>query len=312
MKQGVKRILVPRPAGWRVLSKKFSIIYNGKWLKPPFSNGEEPSITPTDNLCCLSREDIVRFLVGCLGALAPLPLTTIETLGAVNSQVFTVDSRSPARDALRALGHDPPAVAVVERSHDDEGSETLRILGDISAFKLWKSDHVSAGWALANLSAGEFAMVVEDIVPLDTLTLVRSPEQIKKSNSMRQAGLPLAMVKEEGLDPEKPRGPTRKFSMKCRDFMNLYFENGGPSEKGTSSRSYRDRRAPLTCRPWNSLAAVMTQMLAHRATHVWVTEHKKDEKEEEEYENLVGIISYVDILAAVTKPSNLLLNSSTN
>jgi hypothetical protein len=57
---------------------------------------------------------------------------------------------------------------------------------------------------------------------------------------------------------------------------------------------------------------MMTQMLAHRATHVWVTEHKTDEKEEEEYENLVGIISFVDILAAVTKPSNILLNSSTN
>lgn len=312
MKQGVKRLLVPRPAGWRVMSKKFSILYHGKWLKPPFGNGEETSITPTDNLCCLSREDVVRFLVGCLGALAPLPLTTIETLGAVNSEVFTVDSRSPAREALKTLGHDPPAVAVVERSNDDEGSGNLRILGDISAFKLWKSDHVSAGWALANLSAGEFAMGVEEIVPLDNLTLVRSSEQIKKSNSGRQAALPLTTVKEEGLDTEKPRDPTRRFSMKCRDFMNLYFENGGPSEKGTSSRSHRGRRSPLTCRPWNSLAAVMTQMLAHRATHIWVTEHKKDEKEEEDYERLVGIISYVDILAAVTKPSNLLLNSATN
>jgi CBS domain-containing protein len=315
LKQGVKRLLVPRPAGWRGVSKKFSILYNGKWLKPPFGDGEEPSKPPSENLCCLSREDVVRFLIGCLGALAPLPLTSIETLGAVNRQVLTIDSRSPAREALGAIGHDPPAIAVVEQSHDNGEIGSRRIVGDISAFKLWKCDHMWAAWALSTLTAGEFAMDIEDIVPVDTRGLVRPSEQTKKSNSLRQAGLSLTAVKEEGLlpaPPEKPRGPTRKFSTKCRDFMNLYFENGGHSEKGISSRPYRGRRAPLTCRPWNSLAAVMTQMLAHRATHIWVTEHKKEEEDEEEYESLVGIVSYVDILAVVTQPSNPVVGSSTS
>lgn len=314
MKQGVKRLLVPRPAWWKGVSKKFSIIYNGKWLKPSFGDGEEPSMVPSERLCCLSREDMVRFLIGCLGALAPLPLTSIETLGAVNRQVLTIDSRSPARHALRALGHDPAAVAVIERSQDNGGTGSRRIVGDISAFKLWKCDHMWAAWGFSTLTAGQFAMDIEDIVPVDTRALVRPSEQSKKLNSLRQAGLSLTPVKEEGFPPpappEKPTGPTRKFSTKCRDFMNLYYENGGHSEKGLSSRSYRGRCAPLTCRPWNSLAAVMTQMLAHRATHVWVTEHKKGEEDEEEYESLVGIVSYVDILTVVTQPSNLVVSAN--
>ncbi|KAI5002869.1 hypothetical protein ZWY2020_027519 [Hordeum vulgare] len=33
-----------------------------------------------------------------------------------------------------------------------------KIIGDISAYKLWKCDYVAAAWALANLSAGEFVI----------------------------------------------------------------------------------------------------------------------------------------------------------
>lgn len=94
-------------------------------------------------------------------------------------------------------------------------------------------------------------------------------------------------------------------------FHESLFRKWWSVEKGTRSWSHRGLCVPLTCRPWNSLAVVMTQMISHRATHVCVSEHKKDEKEEEKYECLLGIILYVDILAAITKPSNLLLNSAT-
>ena len=40
-----------------------------------------------------------------------------------------------------------------------------KIIGDIiSATKLWKCDYLAAAWALANLSAGQFVMGVEDNV----------------------------------------------------------------------------------------------------------------------------------------------------
>lgn len=46
----------------------------------------------------------------------------------------------------------------------------------------------------------------------------------------------------------------------------------------------------ITCRPWNSLAAVLAQMLAHRAPHVWVTQGDGV---------LLGIVTYVEIVAAL-------------
>ncbi|GLJ47338.1 hypothetical protein SUGI_0999360 [Cryptomeria japonica] len=326
MKQGVRRLLVRRTVGWKGMSKRFSVLYNGKWLNPSME-GEESA---EEKWCCLSREDVIRFLIGCLGALAPLPLTSIQSLGAITPHPFALDSRAPAREAIKVLGNDPLAIAVVEQN-DDQGG--VRIIGDISAFKLWKTDHLSAAWALANLTAGEFVMGVEDIVPLsacrsgDTLIKLSNEQSYNKLNTSsslkpesggsslrttdggRWKPNPLSTVKEEdgGSGSIKPKGPARKFSTRSLDFVNLYFDYGdGVVERSSSPRPYRGRSAPLTCRPSNSMAAVMAQMLAHRATHVWVTEKTEDG----EYENLVGMVTYADILTAVTRPPTLPLHSN--
>ncbi|GLJ11762.1 hypothetical protein SUGI_0176300 [Cryptomeria japonica] len=326
MKQGVRRLLVRRTVGWKGMSKRFSVLYNGKWLNPSME-GEESA---EEKWCCLSREDVIRFLIGCLGALAPLPLTSIQSLGAITPHPFALDSRAPAREAIEVLGNDPLAIAVVEQN-DDQGG--VRIIGDISAFKLWKTDHLSAAWALANLTAGEFVMGVEDIVPLsacrsgDTLIKLSNEQSYNKlntSSSLKPASggsnlrttdggrwkpNPLSTVKEEdgGSGSIKPKAPARKFSTRSLDFVNLYFDYGGGAvERSSSPRPYRGRSAPLTCRPSNSMAAVMAQMLAHRATHVWVTEKTQDG----EYENLVGTVTYADILTAVTSPPTLPLHSN--
>uniref|UniRef100_A0A0D6QVD3 CBS domain-containing protein n=1 Tax=Araucaria cunninghamii TaxID=56994 RepID=A0A0D6QVD3_ARACU len=320
MKQGVRRLLVQRTVGWKGMSKRFSVLYNGKWLNP--SNADE--VSAEEKWCCLSREDMIRFLIGCLGKLAPLPLTSIEALGAISRHPLTLNSRAPAREAVRALGHDPPAIAVVEEE-DKRGT----VIGDISAFKLWKTDHMSAAWALANLTAGEFVMGVEDIVPLSAcssrdalfkLSDKGDPTNHKKPMSSLKLGnapVPrategnrrkpnaLSTVKEDDANgssgsASKHKGNSRRFSTRTLDFVNLYFDNNS-TEKSMSPRPYRGRSAPLTCRPSNSLAAVMAQMLAHRATHVWVTEQKEDD----DYEILAGIVTYADILTAVTKPPNV-------
>ncbi|KAK6137836.1 hypothetical protein DH2020_028424 [Rehmannia glutinosa] len=94
MKHGVKRFLVPKSSIWRGMSKRFSILYNGRWLKnadPPSGGSSTNTLVNTnrppssstssiqDKFCCLSREDALRFLIGCLGALAPLPLSSIAS-----------------------------------------------------------------------------------------------------------------------------------------------------------------------------------------------------------------------------------------
>ncbi|XVE90545.1 hypothetical protein DITRI_Ditri20bG0086400 [Diplodiscus trichospermus] len=280
MKQDVRRLLVPKSKGWKGMSKRFSILYNGKWLKN-IENGSSNNLIASanrpssssstymrDKFCCLSREDIIRFLIGCLGALAPLPLSSISLLGAINLNYSFVEASHPALEASQKNPGDPRAVAVVEIT--PEGHH--KILGEISASKLWKCDYLAAAWALANLSAGQFVMGVEDNVSSRSLLdySVNSPVQGDKIAN--------------GVGSTRPR----KFSSR-----SIGFNPVSPS-LGVGRSMYRGRSAPLTCKTTSSLAAVMAQMLSHRATNVWVTEDENDDV-------LVGVVGYADILVAVTK-----------
>ncbi|RDY07253.1 CBS domain-containing protein CBSX6, partial [Mucuna pruriens] len=285
MKQGVKRLLVPKSVAWKGMSKRFSVIYYGKWLKnmesPSNSNNNlpanmnrNPSTSSTslrDKYCCLSREDVLRFIIGCLGALAPLPLTSIAALGAVNSNYSYMESSTPAIEVTEKLPQDPSAVAVIEQASDGQ----CKILGEISACKLWKCDYLAAAWALANLSAGQFVMGVEDNVSSRSLVPELCVNSSTGENELTNGG-----------GSRKPK----KFSSRSIGFFN----NSANHSFGSRSM-YRGRSAPLTCKITSSLAAVLAQMLSHRATHVWVTEDHTDDV-------LVGVVGYADILAAVTKP----------
>lgn len=280
MKQGVKRLLVRKSVVWKGMSKRFSILYNGKWLKnidtsgsssnslPPNPNRPSSSATSSsrDKFCCLSREDVLRFVIGCLGALAPLPLSSISTLGAVNPNYYSLEASSPAIEVALKLPEDLSAIAVVERTVGDH----YKIIGEISASKLWKCDHLAAAWALANLSAGQFVMGVEDNVASRSLPDFSVNPAAGNNNIANGSGSTRA----------------RRFSSRSIGF------NPGSTSFGSM---YRGRSAPLTCKVTSSLAAVMAQMLSHRATHVWVIEDERDDV-------LVGVVGYADILAAVSKP----------
>ncbi|KAF3778153.1 CBS domain-containing protein [Nymphaea thermarum] len=274
MKQGVRRLLVPRSTAWRGMSKRFSILYNGKWLKNietssnagNSSNNRFSSTSSRKSWCCLSREDVIRFLIGCLGALAPLPLSSISSLCAVTPNFLSMDASSPAIRASESRNHDPSAVAVVEHLRDGD----MKIIGEISACKLWKCDYLSAAWSLANLSAGEFVTGVEDPSPLSISDIsITSPAESNGGGSRAQ-----------------------RFSSRSIGFfssqVNLSHGIG---------RICQARTTPLTCKTSSSLAAVMAQMLSHRATHVWVTADQDEEV-------LVGMVTYNDILRAVTRPPN--------
>ncbi|XAR64886.1 hypothetical protein NMG60_11008774 [Bertholletia excelsa] len=286
MKQGVRRLLVPKGRVWKGMSKRFSILYNGKWLKnqetsssygtSSAANSNRPSASSTKGIpskfCCLSREDVIRFLIGCLGALAPLPLLSISSLGAINPNYHSIEASLPAIEAAKKLPQDPSAVAVVEATIEGQ----YKIIGEISACKLWKCDYLAAAWALANLSAGQFVMGVEDNVSSRSLPDVMVNPAVGDNYLVNNKG-----------------GTTRpkKFSSRSIGFVS----NPNPSF-GVGRSMYRGRSAPLTCKVTSSLAAVMAQMLSHRATHVWVTEEAENE------DVLVGVLGYADILVAVTRP----------
>ncbi|GAB4855847.1 CBS domain-containing protein cbsx6 [Ancistrocladus abbreviatus] len=280
MKQGVKRLLVSQSVPWKGVSKKFSILYNGKWLNNinssnnvssiPSANQPSSSTFSRTKFCCLSREDVIRFLIGCLGALAPIPLSPISSLDAINPLFSFIEASMPAIEATRKLPYDPSAVAVVETSPDGE----RKIIGEISACKLWRSDYLAAAYALANLSSGQFVMGVEDNVASRSV-----PEMAVQStdgdNNVSNGG---------GCNR------LRRFSSRSIGF----FSNAVSPSVGAGRSMYRARSAPMTCKVTSSLAAVMAQMLSHRASHVWVTEGENDDI-------LVGVVGYVDILYAVTR-----------
>lgn len=287
MKHGVKRLLVRKSVVWKGMSKRFSVIYNGKWLKNVDTSGSSNNLASNSNrassssttgardkFCCLSREDVIRFLIGCLGALAPLPLSSISYLGAINENYQFVEASSPAIEATRKLPEDPSAVAVVENTQDGQ----YKIIGEVSASKLWKCDYLAAAWALVNLSAGQFVMGVEDNASSRS-HLYLPVNSTAGNNNLANGG-----------ESTKPK----KFSSR-----SIGFSPATPS-LGVNRSMYRGRSAPLTCKVTSSLAAVMAQMLSHRATHVWVTEDESDDI-------LVGVVGYADIMAAVTKPPSQMI-----
>ncbi|KAL5767264.1 hypothetical protein ACOSQ2_014047 [Xanthoceras sorbifolium] len=307
IKQGAKRLLVHKSVVWKGMSKRFSILYNGKWLKNNdtpnsssnnlITNPNRPSTSSTtvvlDKFCCLSREDVIRFIIGCLGALAPLPLSSIFSLGAINLNFSSIEASVPAIEGTHKLPGDPSAIAVVEPTSDGQH----KIIGEISASKLWKCDHFAAAWALANFSAGQFVMGVEDNMTPRSLADYAVNSTVGDTNIRNGVG-----------GSTRPR----KFSSRSIGFTpsSPSFSENRILSFGVSRNMYRGRSAPLTCRTTSSLAAVMAQMLSHRATHVWVTEDDSDDV-------LVGVVGYADILVAVTKqpaspiPSNRSLEAFT-
>ncbi|KAL5222839.1 hypothetical protein ABZP36_027552 [Zizania latifolia] len=283
MKQGAMRVLVRKniTEGCAINKKPFAPFYKAvmKLTGTPRSPApakitgrSSPATLGCDKYCCLTREDIVRFLINCLGALAPIPLQSISSLGAVSRSYSHVEDSSPAIGAVWKLPSNPRAVAVVQTNGD--GSHV--ILGEISGHKLWKRDYVAAAEAMATLPALSFATGVDE----DGASPPAGDNDNGLSTSARRRGL---VEDEIAPSPRLTRFSSRRIIEFSASFANLLVA------------SHR-KNAVLTCKTTSSLAAVMAQMLSHRATHLWVVE---DGDVGEAV--LVGMIGYMEIFSAVTR-----------
>jgi hypothetical protein len=106
--------------------------------------------------CWLTPEDLLQFLLSCIGLFSPLPMMTIQQLDIINMDVLTVLADSQAATALPLIqraSKEMTAVAVLEP--DD------KLVGDISPFTLRSSDETAA-LALATLSVREFLAFSRD------------------------------------------------------------------------------------------------------------------------------------------------------
>ena len=246
MKQGARRVLVRKniTEACTVDKKPFAPFYKAalKITGTPRaaaaagkqavnrSSSSPPATFGCDRYCCLTREDIVRFLINCLGALAPTPLQSISSLGAVNRGYAHVEASSPAIEASWMVPAEPRAVAVVQTNRDG----THKVLADVSAHRLWRRDYVAAADAMASLSSLNFAAGVE-------------------AHGMS--------VPDGDAEAADVAAPLSRLGSRRVGFEDSLVEQMMMASHGGN--------AALRCRSTSSLAAVIAQMLSYRTTHIW-------------------------------------------
>ncbi|KAG6545515.1 hypothetical protein Mapa_013117 [Marchantia paleacea] len=256
IKSGTSQLLVPLGSGFQRVSKRFSAYHSSsRWLPAAPDIEVVPKPEKPYGYCILTVEDVARFLLGCLGALAPFPLKRIDSQGIINTSPPMIFGSDPARLGLKIREEAPDsiqAVAVVENFEDGNGICKPILIGEISAIKL-RNSGLRVAFALATLSAKDFVGYVEHF---------GDSKGSSGAGKFWTEGISFSLV---------------NYQMQHRgkgDFPNV------PS-----------RIMPLTCRPSNSVAAVMAQMLAYRTTHVWVTD---------EIGTLLGMVTFKDIITAIS------------
>lgn len=263
-------------------------------LLPKIHNGRE--------YCWLTHEDVLRFLLGSINAFSPLPMMSINDLGIIKHDVLMVgveEEAISALDAIKAVGESMTAVAVVE--YMDEDKETVKLVGEISCSALQTCDETAA-LALATLSVGDFLLYIQDNrSPPDTLLDMVKARICEKAGCGKEADILKlgeiyrarqdAEMSEESSDDESGiDSPTGPCDLSGR-WVSAHHQRGGRM----GGYSTKIRSAPIFCRPWNSLIAVIMQALAHREHYVWVT--KEDD-------TLVGIVTFMDIFTVLLNHLN--------
>ncbi|KAL2608849.1 hypothetical protein R1flu_027422 [Riccia fluitans] len=274
---------------------------------------------PVDDFCWITQEDVLRYLLGCVGMFYPLPMMSLQDLDMINEDVLLVDENAEAISAvplIKRASQEATAVAVVSCQ---KGSRP-KLVGDISIQTMRDCNEMAAE-ALATLSMKDFLYFVNDCPPpqflvekvyskLKSKALVtnrnlasKHPSSLSKdfassaspasvmASGMARVASDLGLLSEpftsdedlsgysSSSDEDLPRTPACQL---------LELSSVLPVVKMKSRRNVLSKATTLiTCRPRSSLVAVMAQALAHRVNHVWITDDEG---------GLVGIVTYSDII----------------
>ncbi|KAL5537880.1 hypothetical protein UlMin_046099 [Ulmus minor] len=231
--------------------------------KPSFSSTRHNN----REYCWLTQEDIIRYLLNCIGLFSPIPIKPINSLDIVDDQnVCTVHYDEPALSALPLISHSPvnqTSVAVV----DVDG----KLIGEISPFALNSGDETLVA-AIATLSAGELMAYIDCREPEDLVKLVK--DRLEERNLVAM----LELMEEESAISSS--------SSMCSSSDDEFGSGKSGRHGGYSARMTR-RSEAIVCHPWSSLVAVMVQALAHRVSYVWVVE---------EDGTLSGIVTFAEMM----------------
>lgn len=219
--------------------------------------------------CWLTQEDIIRYLLNCIGLFCPTAVNPINSLNVIESQnIPVVHYDDPALSALPLISESllrQTSVAIV----DVEG----KLIGEISAFTLNSFDETAAA-AIATLSAGDLMAYIDCGGPPEDLV-----QLVKERLEERNLGSFLELMEEEST--------LSSSSSFCSSSSDDEFGPGRSVRLGGYSARLVRRSEAIVCYPWSSLVAVMIQALAHRVSYVWVVE---------EDGTLSGIVTFTGML----------------
>ncbi|PON96079.1 CBS domain containing protein [Trema orientale] len=215
--------------------------------------------------CWVTQEDIIRYLLNCIGLFSPTPANPINSLSVIDDQnIFAVHYDDPASAALPLITQSlvrQTSVAVV----DAEG----KLVGEISPVTLNSCDETVVA-AIATLSVGDLMAYIDcGGPPEDLLQLVKDRLQ------ERNYGALLEFTEEDSSSSLCSSSSDEEFG----------FDKSGKFG-GNSAKLGRSSEA-IVCYPWSSLVAVMIQALAHRLSYVWVVE---------EDGTLTGTVTFAEML----------------
>ncbi|KAH7278111.1 hypothetical protein KP509_38G025000 [Ceratopteris richardii] len=280
--------------------------YSQKGVTNEFSNHLQKS-HGGQFFCWLTHEDVLRFLLGSISVFSPVPMTSIEDLGIIRTDICLVkvdEDVVSALESIKAACMEMSAVAVVE---DAEVPGAFNLVGDISCTTLQACNEMVA-LALATLSAGDFLLYVEECWhPTEVaMELIRKKlhEKLGWENIEHDGDVDVNLDKvnlmlqnfeiweessSDGEDSglESPTGPhdlSRKWP---------YMHRHSSSKFGMS---HKHRSGPIFCNPRSSLVAVLLQALAYREHYVWVL---RDDG------TLLGIVTFSDILTLMFNCVNI-------
>lgn len=244
-----------------------------KLMHKPSSNS---TLHNNREYCWLTQEDIVRYLLNCIGLFCPTPNHTIESLNIIDTKSsLALCYDEPASSALPLISQSlvkQTSVAIV----DNDG----KLIGEISPYTLNSCDE-SVAAAIATLSAGDFMAYIDCRDPPEDLIRL-----VKERLEQRNLGSALELMEEE-------LGIFSSLSSSCSSYSSSSDEEFGlgPLARsgrigGHSTRVVR-RTDAIVCFPWSSLVAVMIQALSHRVSYAWVVE---------EDGTLVGVVTFAGML----------------
>lgn len=256
---GAQNLVIPIRSRRSTTSSRKKLLQNKKSFNSTYHNNRE--------YCCITQEDLIRYLLNFIGLFNPIPINPINTLNVIDTEnILAVQYDNPALAALPLISQslvNHTSVAIV----DMDG----KLIGEISPFTLNSCDETVSA-AIATLSAGDLMAYIDCGGPPEELVQI-----VKDRLVERNLGAALELMEEEAIIT----------SSSDEEFGG---SSGGSVRSGRlggySARLVR-RSEAIVCYPQSSLVAVMIQALAHRVSYVWVVE---------EDGSLVGIVTFEAML----------------